>query len=336
MIVLHSSSFGQHSSSSTSAEKVQRVVLIEEFSSSTCPPCKTFNNNIFNPFLSNSANQGKFTCVNYRMNWPSSGDPYYTAEAGTRRTFYGVNSVPVCYIDAAKASTSSASSFNNNFSTAYNKPAKAQMRAIHSINGSTPSQATVAVQVTITPSEAISGMSLFIAVVEKLTTGNASTNGEKEFHYVMMKMVPDASGTAVDLAANTPLTVLKESSLRGTHIEEMNDLKVVAWIQSPQSKEIIQSVFSEPGNTVIGTIDSQTAPSHIKPCYYRQGRYLVVSHPAGALVQLYSINGKQVPINCNNLNTSLFDVSNLSNGCYIMRIVQSNTVSVTQRVQIID
>lgn len=33
------------------------------------------------------------------MSWPSTGDPYYTAEGGVRRTYYGVNSIPMMFVD---------------------------------------------------------------------------------------------------------------------------------------------------------------------------------------------------------------------------------------------
>lgn len=75
----------------------QRIPLIEEFSSSTCPPCKTFNDSTFKPFLKNASLAGKYTVVNYRMYWPGTGDPYNTAEGNSRKTVYGVGFVPDCY-----------------------------------------------------------------------------------------------------------------------------------------------------------------------------------------------------------------------------------------------
>lgn len=77
----------------------ERIPLFEEFSSSTCPPCKTFNDGVFKPFLNTESYQGKYTVVNYRADWPGNGDPYYTKEAGARISYYKVNGVPMCFLN---------------------------------------------------------------------------------------------------------------------------------------------------------------------------------------------------------------------------------------------
>jgi hypothetical protein len=82
---------------------------------------------------------------------------------------------------------------------------------------------------------------LHIAVVEKTTTGNATSNGETEFKNVMMKMVPDANGTAVNATDGTQFTERKSASLNGTNIEEYTDLEVVVFIQDDSTKFVLQS-----------------------------------------------------------------------------------------------
>ena len=74
----------------------ERIPMIEHFSSSTCGPCVSVNTAMLN-FCNN--NPGRFTYTKYQMNWPGNGDPYYTAEGGTRRDYYGVNAVPQCFLD---------------------------------------------------------------------------------------------------------------------------------------------------------------------------------------------------------------------------------------------
>src|SRR5690606_24089689 len=90
--------------------------FFEEFTSSTCGPCASFNNSFFNGFI--AANEDDITLVKYQMNWPGSGDPYYTAEGGVRRTYYGVNAVPELYVDGKKTGTSS-SAVNAAYSLTY-------------------------------------------------------------------------------------------------------------------------------------------------------------------------------------------------------------------------
>jgi len=78
----------------------QRMVVCEEFTSTTCPPCATAG-----PALSELAVKyiNSMALIRYHMNWPSPGnDPYYAAnstENSARRTFYNVNAVPHMVID---------------------------------------------------------------------------------------------------------------------------------------------------------------------------------------------------------------------------------------------
>jgi hypothetical protein len=275
-----------------------RIPLIEEFSSSTCPPCATFNSTIFTPFLTDAANAGKFTCVNYRMNWPGNGDPYYTAEGGTRKTLYSVRGVPEGVIDGdtlLDADYQSLSAFKAKFSKAAAKTAKATIVAVHQITGETPATGNVSATVTVTTTQDISNGYLFIALCEKKTTKNASTNGEKEFHHVMMKMVPNASGTAVTLKANTPVTVQKTTSLTGTHIEEMTDLEVVVWVQVSGTKEILQSAWSIAVTTPVagGDIKHINTPSHCVS-YIAAAGTIRITKAYGSTVKVYNCAGREV------------------------------------------
>ena len=73
------------------AYSVPQRPCFEEFTSSTCGPCASFNNS-FVPW--SQTHQDEIVLVKYQMNWPGNGDPYYTAEGGTRRSYYGVSYVP--------------------------------------------------------------------------------------------------------------------------------------------------------------------------------------------------------------------------------------------------
>src|SRR5690606_27058179 len=71
---------------------VIKYPLYEKFTSSTCGPCAYYNDVTFNAHY--DAHHEEFVSINYQMNWPGAGDPYYTAEGGVRRGYYGVNGVP--------------------------------------------------------------------------------------------------------------------------------------------------------------------------------------------------------------------------------------------------
>lgn len=76
----------------------QRLVLVEEFTNASCPPCAA-QNPTFNTLLAN--NTVKVVSIKYQTNWPGV-DPMNAqtqAEVGPRVTYYGVTGVPYSPID---------------------------------------------------------------------------------------------------------------------------------------------------------------------------------------------------------------------------------------------
>jgi hypothetical protein len=110
---------------------IYRKPAFEEFTSSTCAPCASFNTQ-FNPWTASHADQ--ITLVKYQMNWPSPGDPYYTAEGGVRRNYYGVSYVPWpqcngAYVDYSIGAVQAA------FDEAILQPGLAKIASSHTIDG---------------------------------------------------------------------------------------------------------------------------------------------------------------------------------------------------------
>ncbi len=211
-----------------------RHPMFEVFTSSTCGPCVGFANTMVSWVIPYGDD---ISVVKYQMNWPGSGDPYYTAEGGVRRTYYGVSAVPDMYCDGTKYDCS-ASGLQNAYNTSSVKPKKVNINVEHTIDGK-----MVTIMGSIMPLENLGNAKLNIAVIEKITTQNKGGNGQTEFHDVMMKMVPDASGTAVNLVANKPVPILFSVDMTGTHVEEMSDLRVVVFIQA-SNKDIYNSGYS--------------------------------------------------------------------------------------------
>ncbi|NVO19573.1 MAG: Ig-like domain-containing protein [Bacteroidetes bacterium] len=214
-----------------------RRPMFEEFTSSTCAPCASFNASTFNPFIAQHGDE--ITLVKYQMNWPGAGDPYYTAEGGVRRAYYGVNAVPDLYTDG-KVTATNTSAVNNAFNTSLNTITYMDIQSQHEIQGN-----NVIINANILPYANYSNVTVYVVVVEHITTGNVATNGETEFHNVMMKMVPDANGTAVNLTANQPLNLQFTQDMSATNVEQMSDLLVAIFVQDNSTKEIYQSNYSQ-------------------------------------------------------------------------------------------
>jgi len=219
-------------------QKTQRIALYEEFTSSTCSPCASFNSSYFNDSYL-TTNAGSFTLVKYQMSWPSPGDPYYTAEGGARRSFYGVNSVPQLFLDANEGTFFNTGQLQTALDNALAITSNFDISATHQINGN-----IISVQVDVSSFANEEDVKGHIVVVEKETTQNTGNNGETKFTNVMMKMIPDAGGTTLSLYNGSHFYFGGNADMSITNVEEISDLAIIVFLQNPTTKEIYQSAYS--------------------------------------------------------------------------------------------
>ena len=194
-------------STSAATQAGTRLALMEEFSSSTCPPCFTLNTTGFggigmNTYLANAnanAQSGAdLAVIKYQVNWPGAGDHAFNADVNTRVGYYGINAAPTVLVDANEITSPA------EVTTASNVPAYMDISATHSNTGG-----VLTVSVQISPYASWSGAKLFIAVLDKEYAAGSDasfSNGETEFHHIFRKMVPNASGTTINLTSGTPYT----------------------------------------------------------------------------------------------------------------------------------
>ena len=211
----------------------ERIPMIEHFSSSTCYPC-VFVNTAMEELT--AANPGKYTYTKYPMNGPGTGDPYYTAECGTRRTYYNVNSVPTIFLDGG---TSEAPVTQLALDRRLNEKSFVNIQGAFQVEGN-----TITLAADFMAYNDIYNAKAYVAVNEKTTTGNTGSNGETEFHHIMIKMLSSAQGQAMSINAGEVQHVEYTLDLSGTHVEDMNDLEVAMWLQNQSTKEIYNSKFA--------------------------------------------------------------------------------------------
>ncbi|MCL2435207.1 MAG: T9SS type A sorting domain-containing protein [Lentimicrobiaceae bacterium] len=276
----------------------QRLVLVEEFTASTCGPCAQLNA-LLNPWLVTNAE--KMTIIKYQMNWPGAGDPYYTAEGGVRRGYYGVNSVPAVYVNGSVISSGSTyQTWLNNIATAvnnaYTQPAQATITGNFKVNGN-----NIIINGSITPLISGSGYRIYVVVNEKKTTGNKGSNGEQEFHHVMMKMLPNGNGTDVTLTEGTAIPFSYTHDMSSTFVEEMDDLEVAVFVQNTSSRAVLNAVYIEdislpaPQNMTA----TQTQIDHLNV-------NLTWSPPSGATPNGYNIYRNNVKLNTSPITTTSY------------------------------
>lgn len=244
------------------ANSIQRIPLYEVFTSSTCPPCKGGNETLQSIF---DLKPNQFTCVKYQMNFPGTGDPYYTSESGDRSNFYGgISSIPRLQVDGSWNSNPNV--YNEDlFDSFYHVNAFMELTATYKLTDK-----RVDISATINPLTNFntSNLRLYMAVVEKVTSKNVKSNGETEFYWVMKKMVSSPSGTALSpMTQNKTVNVSKFYTFKGSYtlapdgqhpinlatqnsVEEFTDLTAVVWVQDAVTREVYQSAWAVDLNSV--------------------------------------------------------------------------------------
>ena len=228
------------------SEVVNRIPLFEVFTSSTCSACPGANQAIDGVLQSNPSNT--YSLVKYQVSWPGSGDPYYIEDCGIRTDYYNVGGVPDFY---ANGKYSSGSSFTQSkFNQAAAEDAYVEVDLEYIFDG-----LNVEANLTVNPKINIEDASAYFAVVEKTTYDNIGTNGETEFHNVLMAMMPDGNGISTSLDNGVTILFSGSANLITTFIEEFDDLMVVAWVQDNETHSVLQS---ESYDLIMGINENQT------------------------------------------------------------------------------
>ncbi len=180
----------------------KKYVLIEEFTSATCPPCVAASEKL-NGMV--RVERGLIS-VRYHMNWPAPGDPFNVANPNdnqARRQYYGVTGIPF----AAVAGTWTGHPLDNGFDAAIqqeqSRPVRLQITVTEDRQGAPNIGVTVRIRNVSSQPISLNGHVLHTVVVNRrvdipdLPQRLQNSNGETVFYDAMMKMLPSASGTAL-------------------------------------------------------------------------------------------------------------------------------------------
>ena len=335
---------------------VQRVPMLEVFTSSTCPPCVQGNVNL-KTVLSNYS-QTDYTLLKYQMSWPGSGDPYYTQEAGDRRTFYSVNSVPRLEIDGGYDGNPSGFT-TQEFDEYAGIPSFSTISANYSVYHDQGQNSVVDMNITIDPIEDFNSndLKLFVAIIEYATYNNTGSNGETEFLHVMKKMIPSSSGQAIPALqsgvqesynfsynfqgqytlppdANSPINHMTSHS-----VEDFDNLGVVVWVQDVNTKEILQSTTA----SIVANVEENIATSRLmifpNPSSKEHTNLVIESSERGKFdVMIFNTLGEIVLMDNITVDKDItqyqLDNSKLSNGMYNV-IIKSPSTQTSKKLQIL-
>ena len=226
-----------------------RVVLAEEFTSSTCGPCASFNPGYKQLLDANSANTetGRVTSVKYQMNWPSPGnDPAYNQEAADRRVAYGISGVPDVVYSGSNIPTSQA-----NIDIVKDVPSLANLSAEWSATGN-----YIQCDATINAlGDLGSNVVLHMAMIEKQINHSIQTNGETVFYHVFRKFMDGSNGHSMsNMTAGNTYTHYANSTISVNAAPAQgsfdfwigtSNMDVIVWLQNTTTGEVLQSAYGK-------------------------------------------------------------------------------------------
>lgn len=239
----------------------QRIVLIEQFTNSGCPPCASSTPPVLQYVTNNPATT---VAVAYHTSFPYNDSMYFEnpAESNARVGLYSVVSVPHTVLDGNQYSGSSAL-FLSGMAAAISSRAAVPAQYGITSTGSQITGNTLQGSFTFTSlqnSNASDSLVAHIVVIEKNVQKSAylaspGANTETVYEYVMRKMVPGAAGTPlVNRQLNGTDVIPFTWNLQ--NIKSIAEVRVVAFVQNTNTLEIYQAVMSDP-NDITGIASAE-------------------------------------------------------------------------------
>jgi hypothetical protein len=258
-----------------------RMVLVERFTSWTCPPCAS-NNPIMDAFLQ-SQDPEKITGISFHMNWPAPGNDgfylYNPSDNNTRRTFHNVNAIPWAFMDDSIVVEPA---YNQSTLLSYFNSRTNVLSPVTLIVRDSTWGDSAMVRVLVYCETPIQNPSvrLQVAILEKLKTYTSppGTNGEMEFRDIMRKMLPNANGTPFVLLPGQTYTF--EFRYYMDPIWQANQIKSLVFLESSTASIPVYnaatnitnfSLLSNPAFGVVYQGQSQSANYKIKVPYVANG-----------------------------------------------------------------
>ncbi len=235
-----------------------KLSLVERFTNASCGPCAQLNTAWYTATTHNYVNSGLISHIVYNVWWPGAGDPMYLlnqADNTTRTNYYGCNYVPWIDINGTQISetqgafTSAVANGNAQF---------APFNIVISQGVISNNLIEIAVKIIRDPTDVttFSNIKLRVALTEKTVEYNAP-NGESEFFSICRKMMPNAVGSTFTIPApgdSTMINLQYVPTAAFLQAVNMDSLRVVAFIQEDNTRQIFQSNMRDVNQNFMATI----------------------------------------------------------------------------------
>ena len=294
----------------------ERVLLFECFTNTGCEPCAQQN-----PALDAliDANADRIAAIKYHTNWPDANDPMFRHNAAdnmTRKGFYNVNSVPYTVVDGNRFASSPAPLSQSIVNTWLSIPSLLEMGLAYEVDKAAN---TIVVRVVGRTSAAIQGnISLHVGVIEREIRFDSAPgpNGEQDFHNVMKKLLPSASGFILgDMASGDCFDFSFSWELE--HVCDNDQLDAIAWVQNQNTREVYQACKSSEGIVPFHTDETTMSRIHLYP-NPTEG-LLTIDSEGEQLVTLYNMMGQRIHEDLS-LGKTQIDMKAFGPGIYAVKI----------------
>jgi hypothetical protein len=179
------------------------------------------------------------------------------SEVSTRVSYYGVSGVPHINYDGKTIGTGSSPNSPSHLTQtkindAYALPSPFSIDLTHTVNSNYDSitiTAIITAEEIVNITSGTNPLRLQIALVEKQIDFDnpPGTNGEKIFYNVMRKMIPNASGMPLSSSWTNGQDQTITIKVRiPSYIYDLNQLRVIAFIQDNNDKDIKQAAITNP------------------------------------------------------------------------------------------
>ena len=225
--------------------------VVERFTNCSCGPCAAINNAWYNATTASLIDSGAITHIIYNVDWPSATDPMHLLNAvdnNTRRGYYGVNAVPWIEINGATVATNQAAVLN---AVSSGNAEYSPFNIVLTPERFSNDVIDVHVKIIRDPGDITTFVDtkLRVALTEKTVAFGSppGNNGESIFFSVCRKMLPNGHGIEFTIPApgdSVELNLLYIPTAEFLQAVNLDSLRVVAFIQSDDTKETYQSAMA--------------------------------------------------------------------------------------------
>ncbi len=222
---------------------IAKIVLLEDFSNTSCDPCVEANL-IIEQLINESYGHTKIIGIKYPTYFPGPNDPFYLAnktDSDARIMYYNIFKAPTVKIDGyLTPSEKDSNDIKSDIDQRLAEPALFDIGVSTDIAGLTYS---ISIELDVLQTEGTDFSELVLHTVVTETDIHFDTptpNGETDFYDVMRLMLPNNNGESLASVNSTGIINFNRQATLDPSWDTAN-LHTVVFIQNNSTKEVLQA-----------------------------------------------------------------------------------------------